>query len=137
MYISLYSCYMFRPISWPSSDICLYYTTVHIFTTIIYVYMLYCLYTLYVILSIHYTWALFLPCTVAGGLCMCAYVVLASYWGLCTAGFSVWTCLASGVGVALLDLLGAVRPVSFLLFYFASFNWYNKSDKACYWIRII
>jgi hypothetical protein len=46
MYISLYSCYMFRPIFWLSSGICLYYTTVHIFTTIVYtLYTLYCLYT--------------------------------------------------------------------------------------------
>jgi hypothetical protein len=61
------------------------------------VYTLYTLYCLYSTQELHYHRARWL-----GVPCMCAYMVLAAYWGLYIAGIRLWTCLASGVGVALL-----------------------------------
>jgi hypothetical protein len=78
------------------------YTTVHIFSTIFYVYMLivyihYTLYCLYSTNELYYHRARWLgvPCT-------WAYMVLAAYWVLYIAGILSCTCLASSVGVALL-----------------------------------
>jgi hypothetical protein len=61
------------------------------------VYTLYTLYCLYSTHELYYHRARWL-----GVSCTCAYMVLASYWGLYIAGILLWTCLASGVGVALL-----------------------------------
>jgi hypothetical protein len=61
--------------------------------------------------------------------------VLVLCWGLFSAGFSVWTCPALGVGVALPVLLGADRTCVYVIRILVS--WDSYLSPMCVWLGVI